>query len=157
MTVFLLNTLLALVWIALTGTFTPTNYGVGFAVGFVLLWIIRRLMPPSDYFVKVPQVIGFGLFYFWEILQANVRMLWVVLAPRPPIRPAVVAIPLEARTNTEVSVLANLITLTPGTLFLDVSQDRCVMYVHALYVDDVDAFRQELKDGLERRVLEILR
>ena len=157
MTIFLLNTLLALAWIALTGTFTPTNYAFGFGVGYVLLALTRRLMPPSNYFRRVPMVIGFALFFLRELVKANLRMVRVVLSPRPAIRPAVVAIPLDVRSDAEIALLANLITLTPGTLYLDVSQDRCVMYVHTLYVDDLDAFRRAIKDGFERRVMEIWR
>lgn len=157
MTTFLINTLLALAWIALTGTFTPTNYAVGFAVGFVLLWLTQRVMLPSNYFRKVSQVIGFVLFFLWELLQANLRMVVIVLSPRPAIRPAVVAIPLDVRSDMEITLLANLITLTPGTLYLDVSQDRRVMYVHTMQVDDLDTFRHSIKDGFERRVMEVLR
>ncbi len=157
MTVFLLNTLLALAWIALTGTPTPTNFAIGFALGFALLWLTQRLMMPSGYFRKVPQVIGFALFFLWELTKANVRMALVVLSPRPAVRPAVVAIPLDVRSNGEITLLANLITLTPGTLYLDVSHDRCVMYVHTMHVDDLESFRRAIKTGFERRVMEVLR
>lgn len=155
MTTFLFNTLLALAWIALTGTFTPVNFAIGFLVGLVLLWLTQRLMPPSNYFRKVPQIVGFVLFFLWELTKANFRMLVIVLSRNPAIRPAVVAIPLDARTNTEITLLANLITLTPGSLYLDVSQDRCVMYVHTMFVDDLDTFRYRIKRGFERRVMEI--
>ena len=67
------------------------------------------------------------------------------------------AIPLDARSDAEITLLANLITLTPGSLYLDVSQNRCVMYVHTMHVDDLDAFRRSIKDGFERRVMEVLR
>lgn len=157
MTMFLLNTLLALAWIALTGTFTPANFAIGFAIGVVLLWLTQRLMPPSNYFRKAPQVVGFILFFLWELVIANLRMAVIVLSPRPAIRPAVVAIPLDARSDAEITLLANLITLTPGSLYLDVSQDRCVMYVHTMHVDDLDAFRRSIKEGFERRVMEVLR
>lgn len=157
MTTLLLNTLLALAWIALTGTFTPTNAGIGFLVGFILLGITQRVLPESNYFRKVPQVIAFVLFFAWKLIQANLRMVWIVLSPRMSIRPAVVAIPLDVRTYTEVTVLANLITLTPGTLYIDVSEDLCVMYVHTIFVDDLESFRRTIKDGFERRVMEVFR
>lgn len=157
MTLFLLNTLLALAWIALTGTITPANFVIGFAIGFVLLWLTQRLTTPSNYFRKVPQVIGFVLFFLWELVLANLRMAAIVLSPRLAIRPAVVAIPLDTRSNTEITLLANLITLTPGTLYLDVSQDRCVMYIHTMHVEDLEAFRKTIKNGFERRVMEVLR
>jgi multicomponent Na+:H+ antiporter subunit E len=68
-----------------------------------------------------------------------------------------VAVPLDARTDAEIVLLANLITLTPGTLSLDLSDDRTVLYVHAMYLTDPDELRREIKEGFERRVLEVLR
>lgn len=157
MNLFLLNTLLALAWIALTGTFTPVNFLFGFVVSFGLLWLTQRLMKPSNYFAKVSQVLGFVLFFLVELILANLRVALVVLSPRPAIRPAVVAIPLDVRSDAEIALLANLLTLTPGTLYLDVSKDRCTMYVHTIFVDDLDQFRRRIKQGFERRVMEILR
>ena len=72
-------------------------------------------------------------------------------------RPGIVAVPLDARTDFEIMTLANLISLTPGTLSLDVSEDRRTLYVHAMFIDDPDALRREIKQGMERRVLEALR
>jgi multicomponent Na+:H+ antiporter subunit E len=81
------------------------------------------------------------------------------LAAESYVCPGVVAIPLDARTDAEIALLANLITLTPGSVTLDISEDRSVLYVHAMYIDggDVEAYRRSLKEGLERRVLELMR
>ena len=81
------------------------------------------------------------------------------LAAASYVCPGVVAIPLDARTDAEITLLANLITLTPGSVSLDLSEDRRVLYVHAMYIDggDVEAYRRSVKEGLERRVLELLR
>jgi multicomponent Na+:H+ antiporter subunit E len=81
------------------------------------------------------------------------------LAPESYVCPGVVAIPLDATTDVEIALLANLITLTPGSVTLDLSEDRRVLYVHAMYIDggDVEAYRRSIKEGLERRVLELLR
>jgi multicomponent Na+:H+ antiporter subunit E len=81
------------------------------------------------------------------------------LAPISYVCPGVVAIPLDARTDAEITLLANLITLTPGSVSLDLSEDKSVLYVHAMYIDggDVEAYRRSVKEGLERRVLELLR
>lgn len=156
MNTLLLNTLLALAWIALTGTFTPTNLLFGFVLGYGLLAVTQRLMAPSRYFSTVPKVVSFILFFVAELIQANVRMALTVLSPRLRPRPAVVAIPLDVHSDPAISLLANLITLTPGTLYLDVSADRRVMYVHTIHVDDLERFRQEIKSGFERRVKEFL-
>ena len=72
-------------------------------------------------------------------------------------RPGIVAIPLEARTDDEITLLANVISLTPGTLSLDVSDDRKVLYIHAMFIDDEQQLRDEIKSGFERRLLDVLR
>lgn len=156
MNVLLLNTLLALAWIALTGAFTPTNLLFGFVLGYGLLAMTQRLMAPSPYFTMVPKTIAFMLFFGAALIQANLRVALSVLSPRLDLRPAVVAIPLDIRSDPAITLLANLITLTPGTLYLDVSNDRRVMYVHTIHVDDLQQFRQEIKNGFERRVKELL-
>jgi multicomponent Na+:H+ antiporter subunit E len=157
MSTLLLNLFLALAWMALTGKFTPLNFLTGFVAGYAILWLIRRGTRTRTYFLKVPQVIGFALFFLKELVVANMRVAYDVLTPEHHMRPGVIAIPLDAKTDTEITMLANLITLTPGTLSLDVSADRKVLYIHSMYIDDIELARRSIKEGLERRILEILR
>ena len=72
-------------------------------------------------------------------------------------KPGIIAIPLEAKTDFEITLLANLITMTPGTLSLDLSEDRRTLYVHAMYIHDPEKIRASIKNDLERRVLEVFR
>lgn len=67
-----------------------------------------------------------------------------------------IGVPLEARTDTEITVLANLVSLTPGSLSLDVADDRKTLYIHVMYLTDEDAVRSGIKE-MERRVLGVLR
>jgi multicomponent Na+:H+ antiporter subunit E len=200
MSLFLLNILLAGTWAMATGLFTVANLVFGFVLGYLILRFARGMLGPSTYFDKVPQVVRFALYYFWNLFLANLRVAYDVLVPgawsgprkgsianrfpshgaadpmrgtaasfgeslRAPLTPVsyvfpgVVAIPLDARTDAEITLLANLITLTPGSVSLDISEDRRVLYVHAMYIDggDVEAYRRSVKEGLERRVLELLR
>jgi multicomponent Na+:H+ antiporter subunit E len=156
-TLFILNVMLSLAWAALTGYFTPTNLVIGFVLGYAMLWIAQRKESSSVYFRKVRLVIGFAIFFVLEVIKANLRVAYEVLTPGHQMMPGVVAIPLDARTDAEITILANLITLTPGTLSLDVSTDRSVLFIHAMYVENVIEFKQQIKQGLERRLLEVLR
>jgi len=159
MTMFLWNILLALSWAALSGNFTVSNVSIGFGLGYLVLWMMQRVLGPSKYFNKVHQVIRFALFFLWELILANLRVAYDVATPKYHSRPGVIAIPLDVKTDLEITMLANLITLTPGTLSLDVSADRRVLYIHAMYIDndDIDGVRHKIKNGFERRVLELLR
>lgn len=157
MNYFLMNVLLSVAWIALTGQFTPVNLVIGFALGYAMLWVGPRAERSSVYFIKVRQGVGFAFFFAREVIEANLRVAYEVLTPRHQMSPGVVAIPLSAKTDAEITILANLITLTPGTLSLDVSNDRSVLYIHAMHIGDVDQFRRKIKEELERRLLEVLR
>ena len=152
----LLNLLLALAWMALTGEFNPLNFGVGFILGYMILRLLQRPEDPKNYFQRATLIIRFAFFYLKELFIANLRVAGTVLSPRMKMTPAVVAIPLEAEGDLPISLLANLITLTPGSLTLDISADCSVLYVHTMYADDIDQFRLSIKD-LERRVLEVTR
>ncbi len=156
MTLLLLNLLLALAWVALTGEFTPLNLGIGFALGFIALWLTRRNEDRPRYLHKASNTVSFALFFLWELLLANFRMAAFLLKPQQKLRPGIVAVPLNLEGDLAVTLLANLITLTPGTLALDVSSDRSVMYIHVADVQDVDAFRHEIKQNFERRIKELL-
>ena len=159
MKAFLWNLLLAFAWTIATGSFTIFNLLSGMAIGFVILWFAQRAVGTSGYFSKVPQVVGFSVFYLWQLIKSNLRVAYDVVTPTNYMRPGVIAVPLEAKTDAEITLLANLITLTPGTLSMDVSSDRKTLYVHAMYIDhgDLEAAKREIKEGLERRVLKVLR
>jgi len=151
------NLLLALAWVAATGVFSFENLLVGFLLGFLALFASRRAVGSPGYFNKVGKVFGLLGFFLWELLLANLRVAHDVLTPTHYMRPGVIAVPLEAQTDNEITMLSNLLTLTPGTLSLDVSADRKVLYVHAMYIDDPEDVRRKIKDGFERRVLEVMR
>ncbi len=157
MTVFVVNLVLALLWTALAGSAEVAHLVVGFVLGYMVLWVLRPLLGDSRYFEKLPLLVRFAAFFAVELVLSNLRVAWDVVTPRARRRPGVVAVPLDATTDAEIAVLTGLITLTPGTLGLDVSPDRRTLYVHAMFVDDPDLLRAELKQGFERRVLELLR
>jgi multicomponent Na+:H+ antiporter subunit E len=95
-------------------------------------------------------------FYIWEVVLANVRVAIDVMTPRHRMKPGVVGIPLGDLTDTQLIVLANLVTMTPGTISLDVSPDRKTLYLHALYVDDLEQFRRGVEREFVNRVRELV-
>jgi multicomponent Na+:H+ antiporter subunit E len=106
---------------------------------------------------KIPRFLYFCFFYLTELLRANVRVAHDAVTPTHYMRPAFIAIPLDAETDFEILLLANLMTMTPGTVSVDISSDRRVLYLHAMYVEDVEKIRADIKHQFERRVLRLLR
>mgnify|MGYP005839609841 CR=1 FL=1 len=151
------NIVLALVWVSLQGQFRPGQFVTGFVIGYLVLVICQPALPKSSYTRKAWQVLNLLGYLMWHILLANVQIAWRVLKPHLDIHPAVIAVPLRARTDAEITALANLITLTPGTLSIDLSPDRSTLYVHALDLRDPKRFIRSLAQGLERRILEVMR
>ena len=154
---FLSNLLLSFIWLAVTGTFSFINFGFGFILSFFLLWLISKNGQDGRYFSRGPKLVAFIFFFLFELIKANLQVAYDVITPRYFMEPGIIKIPLDAKTDMEITFLANLITLTPGTLSLDVSDDRKVLYVHAMYVKDKDSFIADIKNGFERKLLEILR
>ncbi len=157
MNLFMLNLFLALGFSAVRGQFTLTGLLTGFAVGYAALWISKPLYPDAAYFVRVPRVLRLAGYFLYQLIVSNFRVMWEVITPRHSSRPGIIGIDLAARTDLEIMLVANMISLTPGTLSLDISDDRRVLYVHFMFLDDPAAARHEIKEGLERRVLEALR
>lgn len=105
---------------------------------------------------KIPRAVEFAAFYLKELIVSNLRVARDIVVPSDALRPGIVGIPLDARTDFEIFVLANLISMTPGTLSVDVSTDRSTLYVHSIYVSDPDEVVASIKETLERRVLALM-
>lgn len=106
--------------------------------------------------VRVWRVGTFVLWFSWEFLLANLQVLWEIMRPHPRSAPAIVAVPLDSRTGREIVTMANLLTLTPGTLTLEVALDPPTLYVHGMFASDAAAFVAELQE-MEARMLAALR
>jgi multicomponent Na+:H+ antiporter subunit E len=153
----LLNVLLAVAWVALTGDYQASNLALGFVLGYLLLRLTQHSSTTTRYVRQWQLWIALIGYFLRELLLSSWRVVVQVLRPRMQMRPAVVAIPLDVQSDAGITLLGNLITLTPGTLTLDVSTDRRTMYVHTMDVgEDVAAFRRSIKEGFERRILEVL-
>ena len=154
---FLLNLILTIVWVFLTGSMAFVNFLFGFILSFLVLWIISRKQENRKYFVIAPRIIAFFFYFLYELFKANIQVAADVITPKFYMQPGIIAYPLSAKSDLEITMLANLISLTPGTLSLDVSDDKKILYIHAMYVSDKEEFIEGIKNGFERRLLSILR
>lgn len=106
--------------------------------------------------VRIVRAGSLALLFLWEVILANLRVTYDVLTPRHRMRPGVVAVPLEPQSDIGITLLANLMALTPGTLSLDVSSDRRVLFIHAMYIESVESVTRRVKDSFERRIVEVI-
>lgn len=163
-----LNILLALAWVVINNSYTPADLIVGLIFGFLVLRVSWRALSDEPFsarryfrfYSRRPLTmtwrwVRFLAFGFVEIVKSNIAVTKAVLSPKMNLRPGIVAIPLDLKSDEGITTLANLITLTPGTVTLDVSSDRKTLYIHAFEVGDPEALRRETKASFERRVKEL--
>jgi multicomponent Na+:H+ antiporter subunit E len=148
---------MAIVWVALTGDVSLGNVVFAVLLGMAVTHLARPLGTPPVFARFRPfAALRFGVFVAAEIFVANLRVAAAVLGPRRLISPAVVAVPLDLTRDDEITLLAGIINLTPGTLSLDVSPDRRTLLVHSMFTDSPDALRASIKNGYERRIKQVL-
>lgn len=149
--------ILALVWVAISGSYSIPNSVFGFAIGWIVLFLVRDQLQTTRAVVRpVALLLLIGLFVK-ELLLSAFRVARLVLSPRMDIKPGIFAYPLKVDRDFEITLLANLITLTPGTLSVDVSDDRRTLFVHGMDCSDPEQARRDISQGFERRILEAFR
>lgn len=154
---FLANILLTFIWIALTGSFAFANVAFGFLLSYFFLFVITQGSGKARYFKMVPRAVSFFFFFIYELVKANIEVAWEVGTPNFHMTPGIVGVPLDITTDSEITMLANLITLTPGTLSLDVSEDKKVLYVYSMYITNREEFIEGIKKGFEKRIIDLYR
>jgi multicomponent Na+:H+ antiporter subunit E len=154
--VILGNLLLALTWSALNGEFTLKSILTGFVLGrLVLVVLARGGVLPAAIVGRVERSFALLGYLLWQIIVANIRIAMDVLSIRHRMRPGVIRVPLDVTNDGEILLLAAMVNITPGSVALDVSEDRRIMYVHVMNMLSPDHARRQIKDGFERRVLDL--
>lgn len=154
-----LNLILMAAWVLITGEFTPVNSLAGFILGYLTLLMVDRMEGIDSgihgYVRRLPRLIRFGFYFIGSIVRANFEMVRTVLMPEGRLKPAIVAVPLALTNPAAITIFANWITLTPGTLSLDISDDRKTLFVHTFQCEDEGRFVEDLKRDFESRVMEV--
>lgn len=155
---FLLNILLTFVWVALTGQLDYANFIFGYTLGFFILWMVNRsIKANTEYFYRVPKIFAFIFLFLFDLLKANFEVMKDVVTPNHNMKPGIIKYEMNAKTDFEITMLANMIALTPGTVVIDLSKNKKIMYIHVMYLTDKEAFKNNLSNRIERKLLEILR
>ncbi len=95
------------------------------------------------------------LFFLYDLCVSSIRVAYDVLTPTDLSKPAILEMPLDVKSDIEILLVTNLISMTPGTLSLDVTPDRKTLIVPAMFAEDPDAVIKSLKSGMERMVKEV--
>lgn len=150
-----MTVLLWAVWLLLVNKVTVDHV----LLGAVLAWLIpqttRFFWPDVPRFRRPGRFLGFVVVVLWDIVVANVTVARLILGRMSKLRPAFVELPLDLENDFAITVLANTISLTPGTVSADVSADRATLLVHVLDVDDEQALIRHIKHRYEQALKEV--
>lgn len=158
--------LLTLMWVALQGTLSVGNVLLGLGFGVAILQLSsplfdaddpaesRRLSEGGRPLARLWRIFVLLLVFLRELIVSALQMAKYTIQPTLQINPAIIEYPLDVKSGREITVLANLISLTPGTLSLDVSPDNDYLYVHAISVESNDGAEviADIKGSLEKHV-----
>ena len=157
MTTYILNVIFAFVWVAITGSGTLVNIVFGFFLSAAALWIVRDEMAAPGYWGRLRRIGSLLALFLKELALSAYKVAVMVFSPRLDLKPGIFAFPLTVDRDFEITLLANLITLTPGTLSVYVSEDRKTLFVHAVDCSDPEATRRDIAEGFERKIMEAFR
>ncbi|MGZ2256060.1 Na+/H+ antiporter subunit E [Roseobacter sp. A03A-229] len=151
-----LTLLLAVVWTLLQNQVTAGMVVFGVILGVMIPWVTSAWWPEPPKSFHVGRMVTYSIMVIWDIMVANVEVAWIVLTkPNAKLKPAWIVVPLELKQPEAITILAGTITLTPGTVSADLSDEGHSLLVHVLHTDDPDAVRDEIKSRYERRLKEI--
>ncbi|WP_391116623.1 Na+/H+ antiporter subunit E [Psychrobacillus sp. L3] len=151
----LLNVVIALTWMFLSVSFKPTTFIVGYLLGLLMLWMLRKSFSSRFYLERIWAVVKLVILFLKELTLSNIAVLLLIIKPKMPIRPAIFAMPTVLEKDWEITLLSSLITLTPGTIVIDISDDNKILYIHSIDFDNVDDAINSIKDTFEKAILEV--
>ncbi len=152
----LLTLLIAVVWIILQNQFSWGMAVFGLILGIIITRITAVWWPERPGGIAVGKFLSYAMIVLWDIIVANIQVAWIVLTkPNSKLKPAWIVVPLDLREPEAITILAGTITLTPGTVSADLSDEGHSLLVHVLHTEDPDAERDGIKDRYERRLKEI--
>lgn len=145
---------LGVFWVAITGSVSVGNVLLGIVVGYACIALVRGSIGSPIGRPHLGRLLVLSLVFLYEIVASAWRVAKLVLRRRIDVQPAIIGYPLSVKSDFEIMLLANMVTLTPGTLSVDVSDDRSTLYIHAIDSRDDAQTIADIERTFERRIRE---
>ncbi|MFQ5598226.1 MAG: Na+/H+ antiporter subunit E [Nitrospiria bacterium] len=161
-----LNILLAILWCLLQENLKVHEFMIGLLLGYGVIRLLKPVLDDGEgprrafglkgWFHLLFQTFRYIFVFIYEVIKANLQVVKIVLSPSLDITPGIISYKMDVESDAGITLLANSITLTPGTLSVDVSEDKKTLYIHALHIEDARELEQSIKHSLERYSKEVL-
>ena len=153
---FIANAALAFIWMFLQNTYEMPTFVAGYLLGMLMLFLFGRKTGQRFYMVKVWKIVKLAGIFIREMIIACFQVLVLVIGGVKTINPGIIEYQTELETPMQITLLANMITLTPGTITLEVTDDKKSLFIHVLKIDSADSIREGIKRNFEDNIKEVL-
>lgn len=149
------NLIISFMWMFLSESYTFITFIIGYIVGILLLLILNRFFNERFYLERFHKIILLFYIFIRELILSNLDVVKLVYAKNPNFEPGIFAMPIDVKKNWEITLLANLISLTPGTLSIAISDDNKNIFIHAMHIDEKEQSIYEIKNTFEKAIMEV--
>lgn len=151
------NIFISLMWMFLSEDYSFQTFLFGYIVGALLLFMLNRFFQGRFYLYPIYKAIVLILIFIRELILSNISIVKLVYSRKPDFEPGIFEMPIEVTKSWEITLLANLITLTPGTLTVAISDDQTKFFIHAMDIEDKEEAIFEIKNTFEKAIMEVTR
>ncbi|MFB3166377.1 Na+/H+ antiporter subunit E [Neobacillus sp. 179-C4.2 HS] len=153
----LLNVVLAFLWMFIKVSYDPISFIKGYIFGLLVIFVLRRYFHSRFYLFRLWSFIKLIFIFIKELILSNIAIVKIVLKPKLDMSPAIFAMDTVLTKDWQITLLSSLITLTPGTLVIDVSDDNKTLFIHAMNIGEVEDEINSIKNSFEKAILEVSR
>jgi multicomponent Na+:H+ antiporter subunit E len=148
---------LAFLWTFIKVSYDPISFIKGYIFGLLVIFVLRRYFASRFYLFRLWSFIKLIFIFIKELILSNIAIVKIVLKPKLDMRPAIFAMDTALTKDWQITLLSSLITLTPGTLVIDVSDDNKTLFIHAMNIGEVEDEINSIKYSFEKAILEVSR
>jgi multicomponent K+:H+ antiporter subunit E len=147
--------LLFVIWLLVNNTVAPGHLLLATFLAIVIPLMTAGMQTPQPKFRRPLLTVKYILMVLWDIIVANLEVALLVLGPSKKLVPAFIAVPLDIQHEFPITILASTVSLTPGTVSAEISEDRQWLYVHVLHLSNKDQLIASIKQRYEQPLKEI--
>ncbi len=156
-TQILLNLLIAMVWMLLHDEWSTLTFAIGFLLGFLIIYSFRRFFPTPFYGRKLWAILKLIYLFGIDLILSSVVVIGQVIRPRLNIQPGIFKMETKLKTEWELAMLVNLLTLTPGSVVMEIAPEEGMLYVHTMDLKTNEQSVRKTKNKLEDVIIEVMR
>ncbi|MEC5422179.1 Na+/H+ antiporter subunit E [Virgibacillus sp. C22-A2] len=152
-----INLIIAFMWMFLSESYSTPSFIFGYLLGIFLLLLLRRFVPGTFYLNRFIKIFLLIFLFIKELISSTFDVVKLAYIRKPNVEPGIFALPLDVKSSWEITLLSLLISLTPGTLTVAVSNDNKQLFIHAMNIDNIDQSVNSIKNTFEKAIMEVTR